>query len=210
MGHLAHFNLPYLRSFHKCRSLVETGTADGNGVMAGLQAGFETIHSVEIMPRVAEAARLRFSEFSQVRIWEGASAVCLPEILAVLPPEPALFWLDAHFPGAHGHGQTYTAEDDAAKRLPLQDELQAIRAARPTARDVILIDDCRIYVPGPYGDGDAPQEVLEATAGVVERGPQALDFVRDLYGATHGFVIDFEHQGYGMLFPRLAPPGARA
>lgn len=210
MGHLAHFNLAHIRVFHKCRSLVETGTADGNGVQAALQAGFETIHSVEIMPKIAQAARLRFDEFKQVRIWEGASAACLPQILELLPEGPALFWLDAHFPNAHGHGGNYVSEPDAAKRLPLQDELQMIRAARPEARDVILIDDARIYVPGPYGDGDAPPEVIEATAGLVDRGPQALDFVRDLYGKTHGFVIDFEHQGYGMLFPRLAPPGARA
>jgi len=202
MGSLSNFNLASIRVFHKLRSLVETGTATGDGVEHALRAGFETIHSIEIMPDLAQAARLRFKAAPHVQIWEGDSRKCLPMILKELPPEPALFWLDAHFPNAHGTGGTYTDEPDKGRRMPLEEEVRAIRAARPTAKDVLLIDDTRIYVPGPYEMGDAPDDLLLALDGI-ERGPHGLDFVRDLYGDTHGCIIDHRHHGYMMVFPRM-------
>jgi hypothetical protein len=158
------------------------------------------VHTIEIVPEIAAAARFRFKDHKQVQVWEGSSGRCLPLILKELPADPCLFWLDAHFPGAH-HGADYSAESDAAVRLPLDDEVRMIRAARPDARDVLLIDDARIYQPGPYGSGDLPPEWAPIKG--VERSAKRLDFIRELYGKTHGMIVDYADQGYVMVFPRI-------
>jgi hypothetical protein len=200
MGTLAHFNLAGVRSLHGLRSFVETGTAAGDGVEQARQAGFDPVHSIEIVPELAQAARFRFAGHKQVNIWDGSSLHCLPMILRGLPAEPCLFWLDAHFPGAH-HGADYSAESDASVRLPLDDEVRMIRAARPLVLDVLLIDDARIYQPGPYGSGDLPPEWAPIKG--VERSANRLDFIRELYGKTHGMIVDYADQGYVMVFPRI-------
>jgi len=196
MGTLAHFNLAALAQLHGLKALVETGTAQGDGVAAALAAGFSTIHSVEIIPAVAERARQRFAGRAGVTIWEGDSATELPKILEALPEGPTLFWLDAHFPGAHT-GADYAAEPDLERRLPLEREVALIAAARPAARDLVLIDDARIYQPGPYGAGDLPAD-WPPLAGCV----RSLDFVRAAFGATHGVVVDYSDQGYVMVVPK--------
>jgi hypothetical protein len=200
MGTLSKYNLAGMRVLHGLRSFVETGTAQGDGTEQARAAGFDPIHTIEVVPEIAAAARFRFAEHKQVRVWEGSSVSNLPLILKDLPAEPCLFWLDAHFPGAH-HGADYAAEQDAAVRLPLEEEIRMIRAARPLARDVLLIDDARIYVPGPYGAGDLPAD-WPAVHGI-GRGPKRLDFVRELYGSTHGMIVDYADQGYLMVFPRI-------
>jgi hypothetical protein len=200
MGTLAHFNLAGIRALHHIKSFVETGTAGGDGVEQARLANFEEIHSVEIVPELVAAARFRFAAYPSIQIWEGSSARCLPMILRDLSPAPCLFWLDAHFPGAH-HGADYSAEKDAGVRLPLEDEIGMIRTARPDSRDVLLIDDARIYQPGPYSAGDLPPDWPPVQN--IGRGPKRLDFVRELYGSTHGVVTDYADQGYVMVFPHI-------
>ena len=200
MGSLAHFNLAGIRVLHGLKSFVETGTAQGEGVEQARLAGFNPIHSIEVVPEIVMAARARFRGQDQIEIWEGSSTYCLPMILNDLPPEPCLFWLDAHFPGAH-HGADYNAEADVAVRLPLDEEINLIRKARPDARDVLLIDDARIYLPGPYSGGDLPEDWPPIQN--IGRGPHRLDFIRDLYGDTHGMIVDYANQGTVMVFPRV-------
>ena len=203
MGTLAQFDLAGIagiRVLHGLVSFVETGTAQGDGVEMARQAGFRPIHSVEVVPAIAQAAMARFANVDDVHIWEGKSTYCLPMILKELPAEPCLFWLDAHFPGAH-HGADYAAEADTSTRLPLDEEIRMIKAARPEARDVLLIDDARIYVPGPYSGGDIPEDWPPVQN--IGRGPRRLDFIRELYKDTHGMVIDYANQGTVMVFPRI-------
>jgi hypothetical protein len=200
MGSLAQFNVAGIRVLHHGRSFVETSTAQGEGVEQARLAGFDPIHSIEVVPEIAQAARGRFKSHPQIQIWEGASTYCLPLILKELPPEPALFWLDAHFPGAH-HGADYNAEADVSVRLPLDEEVRMIRTARPDARDVLLIDDARIYKPGLYGGGDLPADWPPIQN--IGRGPSRLDFIRELYGDTHGMVVDHAATGIVMVFPRV-------
>lgn len=197
MGSLAHFNLAALADRHGLRHFVETGTAQGDGLAWAAQVkSFATLHSIEIVPELVVAARARFASDPRVTVWEGDSGHVIPMLLRDLPPEPCLWWLDAHFPGAHT-GADYAAEPDPARRLPLQAEVEAIAALRPGARDVLLIDDARIYQPGPYSGGELPAD-WPPLAGV----DRSLDFVRKAYGATHGVVVDYSDQGYVMVVPK--------
>jgi hypothetical protein len=196
MGALAHFDIPGLQRRHGLVSFVETGTASGESLARAASAPFQTLFSIEIVPELVQAARARFAGDPRIRIWEGDSADLLPAMLSVLPAGPCLFWLDAHFPGAHA-GAEYDAEPSLAKRLPLEAEVSAIARQRRGARDILLIDDARIYQTGPYGAGDLPAD-WAPIAGV----KRSLDFVRAAFGRTHGVVVDYSDQGYVMVCPR--------
>jgi hypothetical protein len=95
---------------------------------------------------------------------------------------------------------TYDAEPDVDRRLPLETELVAILARRvDAARDVILIDDARVYQPGAYGLGDLPPDF----PGLKGMRNRSLAFVRELLGPTHGIVVDHADTGYVMCCPRM-------
>lgn len=198
MGTLAHFSIPAIATSFGTKSFVETGTATGDSLaLAAQHPGFERLYSIEIVPELASAACKRFAGDKRIAIIEGDSTERMSEIIDVLDDAPALFWLDAHFPGAHT-GAAYDAEPDVARRLPLQAELEEIARRRRDSRDVILIDDARIYQPGPYGAGDLPAD-WPPLRGV----KRSLHFVRALFGDTHGVVVDYADQGYVMVFPKI-------
>lgn len=197
MGSLAHFNLGTLRKRQKLAAFVETGTGDGAGVMQAVMAGFPVIHSIEIMVELVAAARKKFAAHPGVRIHQGDSRVALPAILGALPRQPTLFWLDAHFPGADYGLGSYEGEANLGRRLPLAEEVALIAKERAGLADVVLIDDARIYQPGPYGAGNLPED-WPPLRGV----RRSLDFVREAFAATHGVVVDYAGQGYVMVTPR--------
>ena len=199
MGALTHFRVDAIRKRHGLVSFVETGTGDGLGVAVAVSAGFSAIHSIEVVDELVDAARRKFKDVPGVKIWRGESRTVLPLVLRELPEGPALFWLDAHFPGADYGMGTYEGEAEVARRLPLEDEIAIIHKHRAEYRDVLLIDDARIYQPGPYGGGNLPDD-WPALKGV----KRSLDFVRDAYLPTHGVVVDHAAQGYVMVVPRAA------
>lgn len=196
MGSLAHFDIAGLQRLHGLVSFVETGTAAGDSLALAAAASFKALHSVEIVPELVAAARARFASDRRVKVWEGDTCLILNTVLQALPAGPCLFWLDAHFPGAHS-GAEYDAEKSLMRRLPLERELEVIVAVRPSAGDVILIDDARIYQPGPYAGGDLPAD-WPPLAGA----KRSLGFVRAAYGHTHGVVVDYSDQGYVMVVPK--------
>ncbi len=115
--------------------LVETGTYQGDMVRA-LAGVFDRIYSIELDAGLCRQAQTRFRRQRHIRILHGDSARQLPAILAELR-QPALFWLDAHYTGAHaGKGDTNT---------PIMKELADI-FAHPIKQHVILIDDARLFV----------------------------------------------------------------
>jgi hypothetical protein len=109
---------------------------------------------------------------------------------------PALFWLDAHYPGAGFGLANYDADIDESERLPLRRELLMIANYR-NGRDVILIDDLRIYESGKYEDGPLPPD---APGHPVENG---ADWIRDMFAETHKSITIERDQGYLLLVPRL-------
>jgi hypothetical protein len=198
MGSLARFDITQLCAQYACRNFLETGTGSGAGITAAMLAPFERIFSVEIMPVIAASARRRFAGDARVEIVEGASIEGLASILARLPVTvPALFWLDAHFPGADYGLASYDAESDVDLRLPLERELALINRARPDSGDVIIIDDLRIYLDGPFGNGNIPP-----LAQTLPQEARNIDFVSRLYAVSHDCRGFFEDEGYLVLTPR--------
>ena len=113
---------------------VETGTFKAEMIEA--QHGhFQKLISVELSRELYEAARNKFAGDARVQFFQGDSGVTLGEAVKGLA-EPALFWLDAHYSMGVTAGHTMDA--------PIIRELSWV-AARRQPKDVILIDDARLF-----------------------------------------------------------------
>ena len=204
MGTLRFFNLQSLMESYGCRTLFETGTGIGDGVHYASVYHFERIWSVEIHPDIAATARERFEGDERIRILNETSEHALATILPTVDPAtPILFWLDAHFPGADFGLATYKDERDADRRLPLERELALVARLRRPCRDVILVDDLRIYEDGPWELGPMPE-----FAQTLPPERRNLDFVtRGPWPATHEIRRFHEGTGYLAIAPLQGAPG---
>lgn len=210
MGSLARFNLPEMELRFHFRHFVETGTGNGDGLaFAASFPFFATLQSCEIEDTLVSAADLRFAHDTRVNIYRGKSETFLGNgrKTALLPgADPALFWLDAHFPGAdYGLAayDKYAMVPTVPVMLPLQNEL-AVIASLKRPKDVILIDDLRIYVDGPFGSGNLPADLRPLCP-----RRRSIDFVHKIMGETHDVHTFFEHEGYIMLTPKISRKPAR-
>ena len=199
MGSLRFFNLQPMMEQYGCRYLVETGTGIGDGIHYASYYAFERLWSVEIHPDIAATARERFANDPRVEILERPSEEALAALLPSIDrAKPIVFWLDAHFPGADFGLASYKDEPDIDRRLPLERELELIGRLRNPCRDVILIDDLRIYEDGPYGDGAMPDyaqtlPVEMRNIGFATRAP---------WSKTHDLQRFHQHTGYLVLTPK--------
>lgn len=109
---------------------VESGTYLGDAVHA--MRKMRKVYSVEFQPELYLKACERFKGQSNIDLRCGDSATVLPEILSEIT-EPALFWLDGHFPSGAGENC-----------CPTFTELKAI-LNHPVKGHVILIDDAREF-----------------------------------------------------------------
>ncbi len=165
MGTLKAFDLRRLIEEYQTSIFVETGTGAGDGLAYARTFPFTSIYSVEIVKHHAEKLQTLFQSDSRIKILSGNSYEALDIILNQIAKDARiLFWLDAHYPGADLGFNDFNSESDISKRLPLERELSSIRKYRPECRDVILIDDLRIYEKGPYEAKDLTEIGLERIA----------------------------------------------
>ena len=136
----------------------------------------------------------RFNEDSRVMIVRADSGLFM-QMASNLDLPPALFWLDAHYPGAGFGLKDYGDAMPETIRLPLGRELEQIRRNR-AGLDVIIIDDLRIYETGDWEDGPLP----EGTPG--EPAENGADWIRYLFSETHTAHTIIRDQGYLLLLPK--------
>lgn len=194
MGSLSRFDLSRIIKEYKTTNLFETGTFWGDGVACALQHSFNKIVSVEIIPEIATKAKSRFADNEKVEIIEADSITALEKQLPLLKGN-TVFWLDAHFPGADAKLADYASGDDMPFRLPLIKEVAIISEYRKKYRDVLILDDLRIYEDGPYQNGLVPPSAMP-------RGERNIDFVYHYFEATHYIFKSFLDEGYLLLFPK--------
>ena len=182
-----------------CRTFFETGTGIGDGIKYASYFAFERLWSVEIHPDIAATARERFADDPRIEILNQTSEEALAKVLPTVPRDrPMLFWLDAHFPGADFGLASYTDEPDVDRRLPLERELALIAKLRHPCRDVLLIDDLRIYEDGPYEQGPIPDD-----AQTLPPERRNIDFaLRAPWSQTHDVQRFHQHTGYLMMVPK--------
>lgn len=193
MGFINQFDLGRIIREFGISNFFETGTWKGDAVGFALQFPFERIISAEIVPIIAEAATLRFQQEKRVKIYQASSAVALSTELPSLQGN-CLFWLDAHFPGADAGMAEYDAMKDENIRLPLEQELTIIHQHRKHFRDILIIDDLRVYEDGPYENGNAPSDTIP-------KNDRNIDFAHRLFGETHAALKSYRDEGYLLLVP---------
>lgn len=198
MGTIAFYDLQRAVDYDRAVRFVETGTGTGAGLAIAARVPFFSLWSSEIIPSLAEQARTQWVFDHRVRIYEGPSVDMLTTLNMLPEYQPILFWLDAHFPGADFGLRGYGDEADLSLRLPLAAELAIIKANRPHSRDIIVIDDARIWLDETFEHGPVPEHLREAVC-PPERN---IDFISDLYDGTHEIRVWHESEGYITVEPR--------
>lgn len=173
-------------------NFVETGTHEGHTLNAMMQYGLNN-YSVEVDPGLVESANSRFGDRATVMC--GFTKDVFPDLLKQVSDAPTLFWLDAHFPWSEVKGdlRPYDSESDNTKRVPAETELRMICEHRDPSKDVIVIDDLRIYV-------DRPENAvwnMRKTAGA-----DGYWFVHECLSTTHTIYEYLDQQGYIICMPR--------
>ncbi len=164
-------------------AFVETGTYRGDTI-AAVRGAFARLISIELSAEFAQTARQRFAGDAAVTILHADSATGLAQAFELLPGRPAILWLDAHYSGgptAKGAGNT-----------PILAEIDQIMAARD-GRDVILVDDARLFWPVP--PGFLSHDTLEGY-------PLLPELAVRMAGSRHGYRVFA--QGDALL---ATPPG---
>ena len=113
---------------------VETGTFRGD-MLERLAGRFTKLYSIELSEEFYTEAQERFRDRGHITLLQGDSGTLMRQVLEDVH-EPALFWLDAHAPGAITLFGPYAA--------PTGRELEAI-LTHPVRGHVILIDDARQF-----------------------------------------------------------------
>ena len=179
--------------FYNIKNFVETGTGKAEVVQTVVEADDTlNIHTIEVIPEIFNKNKINFSYLKDVNWHLGTSFDILPQILPNLKGV-ALFWMDAHFPGADFGLSSYGDEKDDDKRLPLKKELETIIENRDTTNDVFVIDDLRIYEDGPFESGNWDERS--------KYGGDGIEFIEKLFDETHYIVRSYNAQGSIILFP---------
>jgi hypothetical protein len=134
---------------HGLGLVVETGTFLGDMAAFLSARGFDVI-TIELDPKLAALARLRFAANRHVQLIEGDSGTRLPAVVGQLT-HPALFYLDAHYSGP-GTGK-------AEIETPISAEIDLILQRAP-AGSIVAIDDARCF--GTTPDYPPLQDLLGA------------------------------------------------
>ena len=202
MGSIRTFDIAQIKDKANIKTFIETGTLWGNGVDYALESGFDKIISIEINSQLADKAKEKYKNESRVTIIEGSSPLVLREILPGIN-EPALFWLDAHFPGADANLDAYKAELDASDNVPLEIELSIIKN-RPY-KDVIICDDLWLYEEVPLSKWSNFNDHCKSYGHNITREQLVKDGMPEIFEQmfikTHKMTRDFNDQGFLIFKP---------
>jgi hypothetical protein len=196
MGKINHFNLNDIKSKYQIETFIETGFGNGDGLLYASQTNFNKIYSIEIMQCQIEMFGHAFKEDSRVQLLCGNTIEILQKLLPQIKNN-ICFWLDAHFPGADNpsplQGQ-HDAEKNDDIRLPLEKELEIIKDLRKNYKDVILIDDIKLYM----NNGEFANWVPNIKP---RQKFSSKEFYKEILSDTHHFDYFNNDTGYGVLTP---------
>jgi len=193
MGILHFFNLNEFISKHNLKVFIETGTGRGNGVAYARDLTFEKIYSFELLVELYKVVKEKYVGDERINLMLGSSINSMMKVLPKINIDKGiLFWLDAHFPGLDEVENPKPLDVCTQLKLPLEEELRYIKNLRKDSKDVIIIDDIKIYMDGPFELGNLPDRDKSLN----------LNFVYELFEDTHDIKILYNHDGYMILEPK--------
>jgi hypothetical protein len=176
-----------------CNIFFETGTGRGLSLIKALASPcFKHLYSVEIAAETYDFATGFYGVFKNLTLINSDSPSALRSVLPqLLREDRVFFYLDAHYPGELTSSfEGYKANIPDEMRLPLEVELEVISQLRSGCRDVIIVDDLRIYEDGPFANGNMPD-----WAETLPRERKNIDFVFELFPNSK-IERDFRSEGY--------------
>lgn len=195
MGQINHpVKLKEMLETFEIKNFVESGTGDGSSMdKVLLTESVEYCYGVELDDELFEVLEDKYNDLEYVKLYKGYTEDRFSDVLDDLDNSPTLFWLDGHFPGADYGPAGYGDEKDLSKRLPMETELRIMKEKRDLSKDIIFMDDLRIYVDRDFEAGSWQQRKLY--------GAEGYDFVEDIIGDTHTLIEHHGDQGYLLAFP---------
>lgn len=190
MGHISTFPIRTWSSNFNLEVFLETGTYLGAGLAYARQCKyFNEFHSIEINEDFYEECSHMFSRDSRVKIYYGTSNEMLRKVLSQdsIQQKNILFWLDAHLPSAYKSWKGGETQEQVA---PLEEELKIIKEMRPKNRDMIIIDDLRLYAKDNYEMGNCDKRCTEN-----------INWVLELMGDSFKVLKSLDDEGYLLLVP---------
>lgn len=137
------------RKFIDAKIFIETGTFLGDTIDF-LKKNFTKLYSIELSEDLAEKAKKRFQNSTNISIIQGNSSVELSNILREIN-ETCIFWLDGHYSSEFWVGKEFIRTAKGEKNTPIMEELLQIINHKVKSH-IILIDDARCF----NGDYDYP------------------------------------------------------
>jgi len=193
MGSLNTFDLNDIIKKYGLKTFIETGTGMGQSLFYAAQHDFLKFYSIELNQIIYKKVSRIFNA-DYINIIHGESAKELPKILKLINNDPALFFLDAHFPsGADfelGNYSDYSKDDFW---IPIINDLKIIKEYRPLNKDIIIIDDLRLFDKNVQLN-PLPDEI-EIKEGV-------MTLCEELFKSTHQFLKISQDEGYLVLLPK--------
>jgi hypothetical protein len=176
---------------------VETGCGWGGSLDFASQFPFKKLFSVEVVEEAYLKCKERFvGREDRIIIDNDESGGFLNRILPGLADSRIIFWLDAHWPGLDCR-IAHRDSNNERIALPLRRELQAIFTWRKKLKDIILIDDLRIYEDGKFQSGN-----LRPTQVPILPRDRTTKFIENLFKETHEITRFSQDDGYVTLVPR--------
>ena len=196
MGELLLHNLQSYIDEYDCSIFIESGTGVGEGINHALRYPFNELYSFEYVGQLYEHCKSTIVD-SRLELIHTDTVSGLNIVLPSIDDDSvALFWLDAHFPGADFKFNDYDyMSDQPSLHMPLKDEIETIKSLRPRSKDVFIIDDLQIYV------GDDGVQLPNPPGFNEKYGMGGIGFIEEAFGKTHDFVKDYRHQGFLILTP---------
>jgi len=193
MGILHFFNLNDFISKYNLKVFIETGTGRGNGVAYARDLTFEKIYSFELLVELYKVVKEKYIGDERINLMLGSSISSMKKVLPKIDKDKGiLFWLDAHFPGKDEVENPKELDVCTSLKLPLEEELRYIKEIRKGCKDVILIDDIKIYMDGQFELGNLPDRDNSLN----------LNFINELFEDSHKSTILFNHDGYMIIEPK--------
>ena len=208
MGCLRRHNLNDYFDKYKLKYYFETGTGKAEALEHAAQYPFKKCYTVDIDEELVKFSfeKLKDRSTCDIEFLIGRSSDILEEYVPKIPKKSAaLFFLDAHFPGADFQKCTYeeSIREHKQDAFPLEEEVDNIINNRDTSNDVFIIDDLILY------EKDAKVDCIEE--GIVwEYGwlqdelnlQTSSNFLYDKFEKTHDFRKDLRDQGYLIITPK--------
>jgi len=202
MGQLSTFILEPLIEKFNLKVYFETGTGEAISLQHALKSKFEQYYTVDIDQEFVENAKKIVSNTNLTCI-HNYSTKALEEYVPTLDKnKPVLFFLDAHFPGADFYKCSYEESIKTFKEesVPLHSEINILKSNRDTSKDVIIIDDFKLYEPS-----DLYEHSINPVKKYLDEENLNLDssFIYKAFESTHTFEKSYKHQGYLIILPKV-------